>query len=524
MPGSLPYDNSTADPINRLDIKQPVRHVVTPSAEDQVSTGAGAVNDCTIGGTYTGRGRARLKVTIASSATPDTFDWELKDDDNIVLASASGVAITGASQSLSSGITVIFGATTGHTVGAIWSKVFATDAWQARADNVAEEVRGNRHQQRDAGAESVLETHGSAAQLAKLINRKANGTRTAQTVIVNGDEVGSLEFQAHNGSVYMPVGRMYLEMDGACAASSLPSAFAFETVPDGSTVMTEVLRLDSDQKATFAGDVDVTGDVDVVGNLVLSGSGSITAPIVTTSAPVDEGGCATVALVLGGANPVDTDTLTIGADVYEIVDSGVDDDVSNDTYIAVAKGVDLTATAANLVAAINADDADNAHDSCFKTDSVTPALANGTENVLAVSTMQGGVRHIVIASADAPGGNLTGADPSILLAEGLTDGLNIWNVGNVDLNTLGGHVKAQLKQLHQSITITTAMLTNNLWVAIPFTPRVWTYKFIDGNGDEHVFTAAGDEVNIKETQYLVFEFDGASAVANGDTMHLSVYE
>lgn len=240
---------------DRLDLKSAVRHSVTPSAEDQVSTGAGALNDCVIGGTFTGRGVARLKITIDAAAVPDTFAWELKDEDNLILASAAGVAITGASQSLSAGLTVIFGATTGHTSGAIWSRRVFSDAWQARGSYWAEEVRGHRHQQRDDGCEAVIETHGGAAYGAFFTARKANGTRTAQTVVVNNDDLGGVDIEAFDGTSYYRVASIRAEVDGAAGTADLPTRFVFEVAPNAGTTPVEAMRLSQDLSATFAGAV-----------------------------------------------------------------------------------------------------------------------------------------------------------------------------------------------------------------------------------------------------------------------------
>lgn len=78
-------------------------------------TGAG-LDDLTEGGTYTGGGQT-YRVKIDGEGTPDTFTWS---DDGGSTWEATGVAITGSAQSLSNGVTVTFGATTGHTADDLW--------------------------------------------------------------------------------------------------------------------------------------------------------------------------------------------------------------------------------------------------------------------------------------------------------------------------------------------------------------------------------------------------------------------
>lgn len=176
-----------------------------------------------------------------------------------------------------------------------------------------------------------------------------------------------------------------------------------------------------------------------------------------------QGGCATATLAMPN-QPIATNTITIGADIYEFDGVGVN--------INVVIGAAAADTRANLIAAIN---------------------TQGTEDVVA-DEIGTGVR---IRSADAPGGNPVGADPNILLAEAITDAADVWDVGNVNLNTLGGEVPAQA--IGQStLAITADMITAGA-VRIDFPFTVLGYILIGK-------TAAG-----------VFANGGAddSAIANG---------
>ncbi len=80
-----------------------------------VFTGSG-LNDATSGGRFTALPtNAAYVVTISATGTPDHFTWTLNDG-----AASSPVAITGAAQTLSNGITIRFAATTGHTLADSW--------------------------------------------------------------------------------------------------------------------------------------------------------------------------------------------------------------------------------------------------------------------------------------------------------------------------------------------------------------------------------------------------------------------
>lgn len=88
------------------------------------SVGSG-LSDLSPSGTFTGTGGTRTyTITIATAATPDTFNWT--DGSN----SGAGVAITGGAIALSDGVSVSFGATTGHTAGDEFTFTASPDTFQ----------------------------------------------------------------------------------------------------------------------------------------------------------------------------------------------------------------------------------------------------------------------------------------------------------------------------------------------------------------------------------------------------------
>ena len=80
-----------------------------------VLSGVG-LDDLSSSGTFTGTEPSTYIVEITAAGTPDTFRWS--DDGGVTWT--TGVAITGAAQLLSKGVSVTFAATTGHTLGDKW--------------------------------------------------------------------------------------------------------------------------------------------------------------------------------------------------------------------------------------------------------------------------------------------------------------------------------------------------------------------------------------------------------------------
>ena len=78
-------------------------------------TGVG-LDDLTKSGTFTGQADATFTVVITTAAGTDKFKWKKNSG-----ALSGEVSITGASQLLTEGVSVTFGATTGHTMDDAWT-------------------------------------------------------------------------------------------------------------------------------------------------------------------------------------------------------------------------------------------------------------------------------------------------------------------------------------------------------------------------------------------------------------------
>lgn len=189
---------------------------------------------------------------------------------------------------------------------------------------------------------------------------------------------------------------------------------------------------------------------------------------------LDIGGVAAAPLLLS-SQPTTNDTVTIGADIYQFKTAlGA---VTNDAYIGVAIGASAAATAVNLIAAINGTQTASG---ITMINAVTPAAQIGTESVYALNILS--PQTVVVCSADGVGGDIIGADPSIVLAEAITAAADVWLCGNVSMATLAGRTSNSVPFAIASLTITTAMLTLVQRLAFPFAVGAFTYQVRSATG------------------------------------------
>lgn len=212
--------------------------------------------------------------------------------------------------------------------------------------------------------------------------------------------------------------------------------------------------------------------------------------------------------------PTAADTVVIGADTYEWQAAAAD--LADDANIAVLIGGDAGISRDNLIAAINAVDADNKHPTIFQTDSVTPALANGTEQVLAdeVGT------QVRVKSALSAGGAVAATNPSIVLGETLTAGADLWDVGDVNMNTLGAAESLTVSRSRIELTVSAAMITDGDH-AIDFPHTVRGFQVQIRTAADKI-KAAQDDTFVAAGSVLTITFPGlAGDVAATDI--LSIY-
>lgn len=174
--------------------------------------------------------------------------------------------------------------------------------------------------------------------------------------------------------------------------------------------------------------------------------------------------------------PTDTNTVTIGADVYEFCTAA--GSVAANGNIGVVIGTS-NATAQNLVNAINGLGTGDVHPTLFRTDGTTPAHSDGTENVLAVYT----AGKIYLYNADAPGGTkVEGAAPSLAFSD-TADNYGPFKWSNFNLSTGAGYA-GTAKALHTKVVVAAGDLTATqpLLVPVPFAPQSWNVQARDAAG------------------------------------------
>jgi len=211
------------------------------------------------------------------------------------------------------------------------------------------------------------------------------------------------------------------------------------------------------------------------------------------------------------------DTIDIGTDVYEFLVSGSGLDVAADVNIGVLVGVDAEATRANLIAAINATDADNAHATLLQTDSTTPAVANGTESLVAdeIGTT------VRIRNADAAGGNPLPGEQSIVLAEAITDAADIWDCGEVNMNTLAGRGAGTQSTGYTKLAVTAAMITaGTVRVDFSFTATNFLASVESSAGVLKADGSGADTVAIANGGLLVTLNNGAGDIDATDVLKI----
>lgn len=170
--------------------------------------------------------------------------------------------------------------------------------------------------------------------------------------------------------------------------------------------------------------------------------------------------------------PTHLDFFTHGADVFQFVDTGISNEVTNNAYCGVKIMAAHADTIQNLVDAMNGVGT-GAADGVKEVGGVNPVqVEDGTENILASVAST----NVICESADAPGGTVVALLSAIVLSENMTDAANKWDVGNINTNTLGGQTRPDgsgFPAYHgrSAITVTAPMITSgSIRQSFPFAP------------------------------------------------------
>lgn len=111
LTGSFLYRTSYGRPDGTMTAPGPTQATIVTAP-----IGTPVLDDATGGGLYTGSDEAVFTVEIDAAGIPDTFKWKKGSG-----AFTTGVSIVAGPIALSNGVTVTFGATTGHTLADSWT-------------------------------------------------------------------------------------------------------------------------------------------------------------------------------------------------------------------------------------------------------------------------------------------------------------------------------------------------------------------------------------------------------------------
>lgn len=233
----------------------------------------------------------------------------------------------------------------------------------------------------------------------------------------------------------------------------------------------------------------------------------------------DDSGIIPNAILEMSAQPVTTNTFGIGGDTYEFVTSA--GNVADDANIAIEIAGSAEDTRDNAIEAINATDTNNQHANINNVADDAPALANGTENVLA-DGFGDGLR--VQPTQGAPGDPAFPSNPSLVLAEAITDAADIWDVGNVNMNTLGGRAVGSRKSVVAQLTVTAAMITKgDRRIRTPFTPTAFSVAVETSAGVRRVPGADSYAIG-SEGVTITLNGGGAPAIQATDIVTMRIWE
>jgi len=209
----------------------------------------------------------------------------------------------------------------------------------------------------------------------------------------------------------------------------------------------------------------------------------------------DEGVIASAMIDFTGNQPLTGEYLIIGGDTYEFVTAG--GAVTLDANI----GVELSGVLLNTDIETLADAINGAIVSSTITDVATTgsALINGTEALLA--TAPGG-DVLIIQNAVYRGGAALPGTQSIALDASNVGGA-VWDVGNVNMTSLGGKAQRTVEESRIVLTWTTALAVTGIYtIRLPFTPVGFTFQVRSATGLDltdtitDLFTISGNNIVI----------------------------
>lgn len=131
----------------------------------------------------------------------------------------------------------------------VWVNQGGVSASTANTFTAAQTINGaplNLNSNSDYTPQLLLTNAGATGNSAPYyILKRARGTYSLPTIVSSGDQVGTLLYQAHDGTTFQSAASIEAQVDGTPGASDMPGRLAFKTTPDGATAPLERMRIDA---------------------------------------------------------------------------------------------------------------------------------------------------------------------------------------------------------------------------------------------------------------------------------------
>ena len=98
----------------------------------------------------------------------------------------------------------------------------------------------------DGASPSALTRNANDQFASSLILAKTRGT--ANVIVQDSDQVGSVDFQGNDGTSFIPLARIGAFVDGTPGANDMPGRLVFSTTADGASSPTEAMRINNGQE------------------------------------------------------------------------------------------------------------------------------------------------------------------------------------------------------------------------------------------------------------------------------------
>ena len=128
-----------------------------------------------------------------------------------------------------------------------------------------------------AGATQSIQYYASTASGASTLSfDKSRGSLGTQTAVNSGDTLGSIVWNASDGTSFVQAARIQASVDGTPGLNDMPGRLVFSTTADGASSPTERMRIDSEGRIGIATSAVTGNRINIGGNTAPNNSGSVT--------------------------------------------------------------------------------------------------------------------------------------------------------------------------------------------------------------------------------------------------------